>query len=119
MENSCVEISGSKQATWECQAAKLSSDPAAGPGFKRALAEALEQDPVDAVNDAGAVYQILLRRALAQPSGEREGDSPSTRCWVCNSFNSRLVVASGYGVVHECLDCSDRFPQNGPVQWVD
>ena len=84
-----------------------------------ALAEALEQNPVEAVNKAGTVYQILLQRALEQPTGEWEGDSDAICCWVCNSFNTRLVVAPGYGVAHECLDCSDRFPENGPVQWVD
>ena len=118
MENACVANDGSGIANWECQAAKIASDPDASPAPKSALAEALKQDPVDAVNKAESVYQILLQRALAQPNGEWKGINRSTSCWVCNSHNTRLVVAPGYGVVHECLDCRDRFPHDGPIQWV-
>ena len=117
MENICAEIDGSLIANWEWKAAKMASDPDASPALKSALAEALEQDPVDAAKNAESVYQILLQRALAQANGEWKGVSRST-CWVCNSYNTRLVFSPGYGVVHECLDCSDRFPQDGPVQWV-
>lgn len=117
MENICVEIDGSGITNWECKAAEMASDPDASPALKIALSEALEQDPVDAVKNAESVYQILLQRALAQANGEWKGVGQSTCCWVCNSYNTRLVVSPGYGVVHECLDCSDRFPQDGPVQW--
>lgn len=64
----CVKINESESTDWEYKAAKMASDPDAGPALKRALAEALEQDPVDAVKSAETVYQILLQRALAEPS---------------------------------------------------
>ena len=70
MENACVEINESGSTDWEYQTAKMASDPAPSPALKCALAEALGQDPVDAVKSAEAVYQILLPRALAGPSGE-------------------------------------------------
>ena len=53
-----------------------------------------------------------------QPNIGSQEDSPSTNCWVCNSENSRLVVGPGYGVVRECLDCSNRVPNGGAIQWV-
>ena len=38
-------------------------------------------------------------------------------CWVCNSENTRMVYSRGYGIVHECVDCRDRFPDAGVIQW--
>ncbi len=69
MGNICVHVDGSEIANWECKAAKMASDPDASPALKNALVAALEQDPVDAVNNAESVYRILLQRALAQPNG--------------------------------------------------
>ena len=117
MENACVANDGSGIANWESKAAEMACDPDASPALKSALAEALKQDPVDSVNKAGSVYQILLQRALAQPNGGWKGIDRATSCWVCNSHNTRLVVAPGYGVVHECLDCSDRFLSDGAIEW--
>ena len=53
-----------------------------------------------------------------QPNVGSQGDRPSTHCWVCNSENYRTIVAPGHGVVRECLDCSNRVPNGGAVQWV-
>ena len=105
------------QTDWEHSAAMISSDPAAGPLLKRALAEALEQDPEYAVKDAEALYQILLERALAQPTSEWKWRRQPTWCWACNSHNTRLVGAPGYGIVHDCLDCGDQFLLDGTIQW--
>ncbi len=105
--------------SWEDRAARMSSDPAAGPALKRALAEALERDPVDAVKDAEALYQILLERALAHPVSEWKWRRHPTWCWACNSHNTRLVGAPGYGIVHECLDCGDQFLVDGAIQWAE
>ena len=102
---------------WEHRAARMSSDPAAGPLLKTALAEALEQDPVEAVKDAETLYQILLERALAQPSSEWKWRRQPTWCWACNSHNTRLVGAPGYGIVHDCLDCGDQFLLDGNIEW--
>ena len=117
MDSTLVEIECSESMDWEDRAAKIASDPAAGTALKRALAEALEQDPVDAVKNAETVYQILLQRALTQSSGEWKWRSQPTCCWVCNSYNTRLVGAPGYGIVHECLNCSDQFLLDGLIQW--
>lgn len=118
MENIVVEIDGFGSMDWQDRAAKIASDPAAEPTLKRALAGWLEEDPLDAVKNAETVYQILLQRALAQPNGEWKWRSKPTFCWVCNSHNTRLVGAPGYGIVHECLDCSDQFLLDGAIQWV-
>ena len=48
---------------------------------------------------------------------EYSAEGLSSRCWVCNSQNSRLVLSRGYGIVHECVDCGDRFPEGGAIQW--
>ena len=117
-ENALVEINGSGSIDWEDRAAKMASDSSVGPALKNALAEALEQDPIDAVKSAEAVYQILLQRALAQQNGEWKWRSQPTQCWVCNSYNTRMVGAPGYGIVHECLECSDQFLLEGAIQWV-
>ena len=117
MENACVEINESGSTDWEYQTAKMASDPAPSPALKCALAEAVGQDPVDAVKSAETVYQILLPRALAEPSSEWKWRSQPTYCWVCNSHNTRLFGAPGYGVVHECLDCSDQFLSDGAIEW--
>ena len=102
---------------WEAKAARASSDPAANPALKRALAEALEQNPVEAIKYAEVFYQILLERALAQPSAERKWRKHPTWCWACNSHNTRLVGAAGYGIVHDCLDCGDQFLLEGAIEW--
>ena len=117
MVNTCVEIDGPESMDWEDRAAKVSSDPNARPALKRALVEALERDPVAAVIDAETFYQIMLGRALAQPSSEWKWRRQPTWCWVCNSHNTRLVGAPGYGIVHECLDCGDQFLVDGAIQW--
>ncbi len=117
MVNASMEIGDPALMGWEGKAARVSSDPVAGPALKRALAEALEQDPVDAVKDAGTFYQILLERALAQPTSEWKWRRHPTWCWVCNSHNTRLVGAPRYGIVHDCLDCGDQFLLDGTIQW--
>lgn len=119
MMNTCAEIDGPVLTDWEDRAARVSSDPDARPALKRALAEALEQDPATAVKDAETFYQIMLARALAQPSGEWKWRRQPTWCWVCNSHNTRLVGEPGYGIVHECLDCGDQFLLDGAIQWTD
>jgi hypothetical protein len=78
MGNICVDIDDSEIAKWECKAAKMASDPDAIPALKNALTEALEQDPVDAVKSAEAIYQILLQYALAHPAGEWKWRSQPT-----------------------------------------
>lgn len=118
MNNVCVEIDGVQLSDWECKAAEIASDPSIDSALKKALAEGLEQDPIDAVKNAEAVYQILLQRALSQPAKEWKWRSQPTYCWLCNSHNTRLVGAPGYGIVHECLDCADKFLLDGPIQWV-
>ena len=117
MLDASVEIDGPDLSNWEDRAAKLSSDPNARPALKRALAEALNLDPATAVKDAGAFYQIMLERALAQPRGEWKWRTQPTWCWVCSSHNTRLAGATGYGIVHECLDCGDQFLLEGTIQW--
>ena len=117
MVNACVEIEGPASTDWEARATMVSSDPDARPALKRALSEALEQDPASAVKDAAIIYQIILGRALAQPSAEWKWRSQPTWCWVCNSHNTRLVGTPGYGIVHECLDCGDQFLVDGAIQW--
>jgi hypothetical protein len=117
MVNASVEIDSPALTEWEDQAARMSSDPAAGPALKKTLAEALEQDPVDAIKDAQALYQILLERAFAQPSSGWKWRRHPTWCWVCNSHNTQLIGAPGYGIVHDCLDCGDQFLLDGTIQW--
>ena len=112
-----VEINGPELTDWETRAASFSSGPDAGPSLKRALAEAMEQDPLAAVMVVETFYQIMLERALAQPSSEWKWRSQPTWCWVCNSHNTMLVGAAGYGIVHECLDCGDQFLVEGAIQW--
>ena len=119
MVNTWVEIEDPESMGWEDRAARVSSDPNVRPGLKRALVEALEQEPSAAVQDAEALYRILLERALAQPRGEWKWRTQRTWCWVCNSHNTRLVGAPGYGIVHECLDCGDQFLLDGAIQWGD
>ena len=119
MVNALVEIDGPALIDWEDRVALMSSDPATGPALKRALLEVLEQDPVDAVKDAEILYRILLERALAQPSNGWKWRTQPTWCWACNSHNTRLVGAPGYGIVHDCLDCGDQFLLDGTIQWSD
>jgi hypothetical protein len=38
-------------------------------------------------------------------------------CWVCNSNNTRMVYSRGYGIVLECVDCRERFPEFSVIQW--
>ena len=117
MMKSCVVIEGPEPIDWDSRATKVSSDPHVHPALKRALAEALKQDPASAVKDAETFYQIMLERALAEPSAEWKWRSQPTWCWVCNSHNTRLVGAPGYGIVHECLDCGDQFLVDGAIEW--
>ena len=117
MVNASIETDVPALLGWEDRAALVSCDPAASPALKRALTEALEQDPLDAAKDAETFYQILLERALAQPSSEWKWRKHPTWCWACNSHNTRLVGAPGYGIVHECLDCGDQFLLEGTIQW--
>lgn len=117
MVNACIEIDRPESTDWEARAASVSSDPDARPALKRALEEALRQDPATAVRDAEVFYQILLERALAQPSAEWKWRSQPTWCWVCNSHNTRLVGEPGYGIVHECLECGDQFLMDSPIKW--
>ena len=117
MVNASIEITDPGLMDWEDRAAVVSSDPSASPALKRALAEALEQGPADAIKDAEIFYQILLERALAQPSSEWKWRKHPTWCWACNSHNTRLVGAPGYGIVHDCLDCGDQFLVEGTIQW--
>ena len=117
MMNACVEIDDHVSSDWEHRAARISSDPAAGPALNRALAEALEQDPVDAVKDAETFYQILLERALARPSRKWKWRRHNTWCCVSNSHNTRLVGVPGYGTIHDCLECGDQFLLDGTIQW--
>ena len=119
MVNASVEIDGPVLMDWEDRAAMITSDPATGPALKRALLEALGQDPVEAAKDAESLYQILLERALAQPSSEWKWRTHPTWCWACNSHNTRLFGAPGYGIVHDCLDCGDQFLLDGKIQWGD
>ncbi len=112
MVNTSVEFEGVDLADWEHRAARVSSDPDAHPALKRALVEALEQDPASAVKDAETFYQIMLERALAHRS-------QPIWCWVCNSYNTRLVGEPGYGIVHECLDCGDQFLLDATIQWAN
>ena len=117
MVNASVEIDGPVLMDWEDKAAMITSDPATGPALKRALLEALGQDPVEAAKDAESLYQILLERALAQPSSEWKWRTHPTWCWACNSHNTRLFGAPGYGIVHDCLDCGDQFLVDNTIQW--
>ena len=119
MVNALIEKDWPALLDWNARAALLSSDPAVGPALKRALAESLEKEPLDAVREAETFYQILLERALAQPSREWKWRTHGTWCWACNSHNTRLVGAPGYGIVHDCLDCGDRFLLAGTIQWGD
>ncbi len=102
---------------WDERAIAVSSDPDASPALIRVLAEALEQSPEDAVKDAEIVYQILLERALAETNKEWKWRKHPTCCWVCDSHNTRLVSAPGYGIVHDCLDCGDQFLVDSTIQW--
>ena len=52
MVNASIEIDDPSLMDWEDRAAVVASDSTANPALKRALAEALEQDPADAVKDA-------------------------------------------------------------------
>jgi translation initiation factor 2 beta subunit (eIF-2beta)/eIF-5 len=108
-----------KSTDWESLAASMESDPAVGPEFKNALAEALEQDPASAVRDAESFYRIMLERATVPSNSEWKWRKQPTLCWVCSSFNTRLVGATGYGIVHECLDCGDQFLLDSTIQWTD
>ena len=118
IEDTCIDSDGHGLADWEEEAIRITSDPATNPAIKRALVDALERDPLDAVRDADTIYQILLQRALAQSGGEWKWRSQPPWCWVCNPHNTRLVDAPGYGIVHECMDCSDQFSLDGAIQWV-
>ena len=119
MVTATVEINGPDLADWESEAAKVTSDPGVHTSLKRALSEVLDQDPASAVKDAAIIYQIMLGRALAQPSTEWKWRRQPTWCWVCNSHNTRLVGVTGYGIVHECLDCGDQFLVDGAIQWAE
>ena len=119
MVSATVENNGPDLADWEDQVARVTSDPGVNTSLKRALSEALDQNPASAVRDAAIIYQIMLGRALAQPSSEWKWRSQPTWCWVCKSHNTRLVGAPGHGIVHECLDCGDQFLLDGAIQWVD
>ena len=99
---------------WADKAGRIMSNPDVGQGFKNAFTEALDQDPINAANDAEAVYRIVLERAMTLLNSEMNWRRPHTRCWKCKSDNSKLVREPGYGVVHECMDCGD---QGGRIQW--
>ena len=117
MVYTAMEMDSPAVIDWADRAAIMSSDPTTGVALKCALAEAMEQDPAAAVRDAAALYQILLERALAQPSSEAKWRRHPTWCWVCNSHNTRLLGASGQGIVHHCMDCGDQFLLDGTIQW--
>ena len=112
-----IDIDDPALMGWEDRVAKVSSDPVASTALKRALVEALERDPADAIKDAETFYQIMLERAVAQPSKEWKWRRQPTWCWACNSHNTRLFGAPGYGIVHDCLDCGDQFLLDGAIQW--
>lgn len=116
MENTSSEIDRQELTDWEERITSMASDPATNPAIRRVLLDALERDPVEAVRDAETVYQVLLQRAISQSSGEWNWRSQAAWCWVCNSHNTRLVGAPGYGIVHECLDCAGKL--DGAIQWV-
>ena len=109
-----VENHDPEYLDWADQAGRIMSDPNVGQGFKYALTAALDQDPMNAANDAEAVYRIVLERAVTLLGSEMNWRRPHTRCWKCKSDNSKLVREPGYGVVHECMDCGD---QGGRIQW--
>ena len=117
--NASVDIEDPASTDWEDKAACLVSDPCTNATLKRALADALEQDPAAAVKDAETVYRIMIERALAQPSREWKWRTQPTWCWVCNSHNTRLMGTAGHGIVHECLDCGDQFLIDGAIQWAE
>ena len=119
MVNANVEIDSPSALDWEAEVSRVSSGSGVSTSLKRALSDALEQDPASAVKDAAIIYQIMLGRALAQPSAEWRWRSQPTWCWVCNSHNTRLVGTPGYGIVHECLDCGDQFLIDGAIQWAE
>ena len=117
MVSALLEIEMHVQTEWEDRADRISSDPNAGPALKSALAEVLKEEPADALRDAEALYRIMLERAFAQPATEWKWRKHPTWCWACNSHNTRLVGAPGYGIVHDCLDCGDQFLLDGEIQW--
>ena len=119
MVNANVEIASPSASDWEAEVPRVASGSGVSASLKRALSEALEQDPASAVKDAAIIYQIMLGRALAQPSIEWKWRSQPTWCWVCNSHNTRLVGVPGYGIVHECLECGDQFLLDGAIHWGD
>ena len=82
IEGTCIDIDRQGLADWEERLTKLTSDPCTKLAIKRALVDALEQDPIEAVKDAETVYQILLQRALSQAKGEWKWRSQPTWCWV-------------------------------------
>ncbi|MBC8281183.1 MAG: hypothetical protein H8E48_10390 [Chloroflexi bacterium] len=117
MVNATAEINNQVSTDWKDILTKVSTDPNASQVLKNALAEALQQDPELAMKEAETFYQIMLQRASAQPSVEWKWRRQPTWCWVCNSHNTRLVGATGYGIVHECLNCGDQFLLESAIQW--
>ena len=71
--NASIKIEGPASTDWVEKAARVTSDPCTHPTLKKALEDALEQDPAAAVKDAETVYRIMLERALAQPSRNGSG----------------------------------------------
>ena len=61
--------------------------------------------------------QNLADAAAGNAFSEYTTDGRISSCWVCNSDNTRMVYSRGYGIVHECVDCRDRFPDAGVIQW--
>ena len=59
----------------------------------------------------------LADLAAGNAFSEYTSDGRISSCWVCNSDNTQMVYSSGYGIVHECNDCRDRFPEAGLIQW--
>ncbi len=64
-----------------------------------------------------AQEQNLADAAAGNAFSEYTTDGRISSCWVCTSENTRMVYSRGYGIVHECNDCSDRFPDAGVIQW--
>ena len=78
MVTAIVEIN---VADWEDEVARVTSDPDVHTSLKKALSESLDRDPASAVKDAAIIYQIMLGRALAQPSSVWKWRSQPTWCW--------------------------------------
>ena len=102
---------------WNKKAHQVSTDLEANPWFKQALAEAIKCDPVDAVNAAAALYQILSDTVTVKQPHERFCRKHPIPCWACGSIETQLMGTPEHGILLRCINCGDVFKVEGRIIW--